>query len=144
MSDDNVSKNLKGMDELDFIGWNGADWQGVFAHYHTDDVYVDWKGQEPTRGIQQHIDTMKAFVDSAGGTPPRIVSHPIGFGGPVSSASSKMVAAWSLPGRVTLAQSSFVLQTGICSRMSLVWNWLSCSLWLAWERRRTAQRCVAN
>jgi hypothetical protein len=23
---------------------------------------------------------MKAFVDSVGGTPPRIVSHPIGFG----------------------------------------------------------------
>lgn len=80
MSDDNVGKNLKGMDELDFVGWNGADWHGVFAHYHTDDVFVDWKGQEPTRGIHEHIDAMKAFVDSAGGTPPRIVSHPIGFG----------------------------------------------------------------
>jgi hypothetical protein len=80
MSDDKVGLNLKGMDELDFIGWNGADWRGVFAHYHTDDVYVDWKGQAPTRGIKEHIEAMKAFVDSAGGRPPRIVSHPIGFG----------------------------------------------------------------
>src|SRR5262245_44472809 len=36
MSDDKVGKNLKGMDELDFVGWNRADWLGTFAHYHTD------------------------------------------------------------------------------------------------------------
>lgn len=80
MGNDQMRRNLEGMDELDFVGWNGADWHGVFAHHHTDDVYVDWKGQRPTHGIQEHIDAMKAFVDSVGGTPPRIVSHPIGFG----------------------------------------------------------------
>ncbi len=80
MADDQVQKNLQGMDELDFVGWNNADWRGVFARYHTDDVYVDWKGQKPTRGLQEHIDAMKTFVESVGGTPPRIVSHPIGFG----------------------------------------------------------------
>jgi hypothetical protein len=80
MPDDQVRKNLKGIDKLDFDGWNDADWRGTFAHFHTDDVLVDWKGQKPTRGIQKHIDAMKAFVESAGGTPPRIVSHPIGFG----------------------------------------------------------------
>jgi hypothetical protein len=41
MADDEVTRNLKGMDELDFVGWNSADWHGVFAHYHTDDVLVD-------------------------------------------------------------------------------------------------------
>jgi hypothetical protein len=41
-------------------------WNGVFADHHTDDVLVDWKGQSPTHGIQEHIDAMKAFVDSAG------------------------------------------------------------------------------
>jgi hypothetical protein len=81
MSDDQqVGSNLKGMDVLDFEGWNNADWHGVFAHHHTEDVLVDWKGQEPTHGIQEHIDAMKAYVDSAGGTPPQITSHPISFG----------------------------------------------------------------
>ena len=80
MNEDQVKANLKAMDELDFVGWNNADWHGVFAQYHTDDVFVDWKGQEPTRGIEEHIDAMKAFVESVGGTPPKIVSHPIGFG----------------------------------------------------------------
>jgi hypothetical protein len=44
------------------------------------EVFVDWKGQAPTHGIEEHIDAMKAYVDSAGGTPPQITSHPIGFG----------------------------------------------------------------
>ena len=37
MSDEQVQANLKAMDDLDFIGWNNADWDGVFAHHHTDD-----------------------------------------------------------------------------------------------------------
>jgi hypothetical protein len=80
MEEDQVTANLSGMDDLDFIGWNNADWDGVFAEHHTDDVLVDWKEQAPTRGIQQHIEAMKAYVESAGGTPPRIAAHPIRFG----------------------------------------------------------------
>ena len=81
MADDEVTRNLEGMDELDFTGWNRADWQGVFAHYHTDDVLVDWKGQPPTHGVQEHIEAMKAYVESTTGTTPiQITSHPIRFG----------------------------------------------------------------
>lgn len=80
MSDDTVSSNLQGMDDLDFDGWNKADWHGVFAHHHTEDVLVDWKGQPVTNGRQEHIDAMVAFVDAAGGTPPQIAAHPIKFG----------------------------------------------------------------
>lgn len=80
MQDNKTERNLTGMDDLDFIGWNNADWNGVFAHHHTNDVLVDWKGQPQTHGIEQHIDAMKAYVESAGGTPPRIASHPIAFG----------------------------------------------------------------
>ena len=56
MEQDQVAANLKGMDDLDFTGWNNADWHGVFADHDTDDVHVDWKGQEPTHGIEQDID----------------------------------------------------------------------------------------
>ncbi|MFI2652853.1 MULTISPECIES: hypothetical protein [Micromonospora] len=80
MTDDHVARNLKSMDELDYKGWNPADWNGVFAHYHTDDVLVDLKGQPQTHGVQEHIDAMKAFAESTGGTPVQIKSHPIGFG----------------------------------------------------------------
>lgn len=81
MSEDQVEANLKGMDDLDFVGWNDADWTGVFAHHHTDDVLVDFKGMAPTHGIGEHIDAMKAYVEAAGtGTPPQIAAHPIAFG----------------------------------------------------------------
>ena len=80
MADDEVTRNLQGMDELDFKGWNRADWQGVFAHQHTDDVLVEVNGQPPTRGLQEHIEAMKALVESTGGTPIQVASHPIRFG----------------------------------------------------------------
>jgi hypothetical protein len=38
MHEGQVARNLKGMDDLDFTGWNSADWNGVFAQHHTDDV----------------------------------------------------------------------------------------------------------
>jgi hypothetical protein len=66
------------MGELDFVGWNNPDWTGVFAHYHTDGVNVDWQGQTQTHGIEEHIQAMKSYVEqSGGGTPPQITSHPI-------------------------------------------------------------------
>lgn len=80
MAENNVDHNLRSMDDLDFEGWNKADWHGVFAQHHSPDVLVEWKGQPLTRGIEEHIDAMKAYVEAAGGTPPKIISHPIGFG----------------------------------------------------------------
>jgi hypothetical protein len=80
MANDEVVRNLRSMDELDFTGWNQADWQGVFARYHTDDVLVDVHGQPRTRGIKEHIDAMKAIVETTGGTPAQVASHPISFG----------------------------------------------------------------
>ena len=80
MAEDEVTRNLNSMDDLDFTAWNGADWHGLFAHYHTDDVLVDVHGRASTHGIEEHIDAMKAMVQATGGTPAQIRSHPIKFG----------------------------------------------------------------
>jgi hypothetical protein len=80
MADDEVARNPQTMDELDFTGWNQADWEGVFARCHTDDVLVDVHGQPETHGIKEHIDATKALVESTGGTPVQVRSHPISFG----------------------------------------------------------------
>ena len=97
MVDEAVARNLQRMDELDFAGWNQADWEGVFTHYHTDDVLVDVHGQDSTHGIRAHIEAMKAFVESTGGVPVQI--KPIRSGsaqatGPAWSASSRTVVGW--------------------------------------------------
>ena len=80
MAEESEERNLQRKDELDFAGCTEADWEGVFTRYHTGDVLVDVHGQTSTRGIREHIEAMKAFVESTGGTPVQVKSHPIRFG----------------------------------------------------------------
>ena len=80
MAIETVERNLQGMDELDFAGWNEADWDGVFSRYHTQDVLVEMHGQAATHGMREHIEVMKAFVASTAGVPTQVTSHPIRFG----------------------------------------------------------------
>ena len=47
---DEVRSNLKGMDDLDFEGWNNADWDGVFADHHTEDVMVTGRAKSRRTG----------------------------------------------------------------------------------------------
>jgi len=87
------------MDDLDFVGWNNADWTGVFAHHHTDDVLVDWQGQPQTRGVEEHIEAMKFLRRTERGryTAPdhlRTRSSLAPAIGRASSGSSKMVLVW--------------------------------------------------
>ncbi|WP_182050745.1 hypothetical protein [Changpingibacter yushuensis] len=77
---DSVQANLEAMDQLDFVGWNNADWENVFSHYHTDDVLVDVKGSATTKGLREHIDAMKSLVGGDGTDAPQILKHPISFG----------------------------------------------------------------
>ena len=97
MADDEVTRNLNSMDDLDFTAWNGADWHGLFARYHTDDVFVDVHGQPPTHGIEEHIDAMKTMVQATVGRRPR--SSPIRSGsdpatGHAWSENSRTAAGW--------------------------------------------------
>ena len=42
--------------------------------------YFITRPQPPTQGIREHIEAMRAFVESTGGAPVRVKSHPIRFG----------------------------------------------------------------
>ena len=95
MADEDVTRNLEGMDELDFTGWNGADWDGVFAHYHTDDVLVDVHGQPWTSGIQEHIDAMKALVETTGAGPFRSVASDRVWIGTVDVCGGRVRRRWA-------------------------------------------------
>jgi hypothetical protein len=80
MTDDQVSRNLSAMEELDFKGFNPGDWHGVFARYHTDDVLVEVAGQPTTHGIDEHIAAVEGMVESVGSDNLQITSHVIRFG----------------------------------------------------------------
>ena len=108
MADESVAHNLERMDELDFAGWNKSDWEGVFAGCHTDDVLVDVHGLPSTHGIRAHIQAMKAFVETTGGAPVQVKSHPIRFGsgdwtcvvGELEDGSRMVTLAKSLDGAI--------------------------------------------
>jgi hypothetical protein len=97
VADESVAHNLERMDELDFAGWNGADWEGVFTRYHTDDVLVEVHGQAPTHGLGEHLQAMKTFVESTVARPSRSSRIRSGLEqetGPAWSASSRTGAGW--------------------------------------------------
>jgi hypothetical protein len=88
MQDQKVDRNLKGMDDLDFDGWNKADWDGVFAHHHTDDVLV------ASRSTLPHVRLSSIPLGAPRPSSPHTPSPSDLVIGPVLSASSGMGAAW--------------------------------------------------
>ncbi len=79
-SEDNVKTHLDHMNHLDFEGWDKGDWEGAFSDFHTDDVFVQWRGMPDTRGLAEHIVVCRKLADENGGKPFQITGHPIGFG----------------------------------------------------------------
>ena len=75
MAEDEVTRNLNSMDDLDFTAWNGADWHGLFARYHTDDVLVDVHGQPSTHGIADAVVWIETIM-FAGHAPGRALRMP--------------------------------------------------------------------
>jgi hypothetical protein len=70
---ENEQSNLESFDRLDFVGWNGPDWN-LFRRLHTEDVSVDMAGRH-TEGIEAHVQMCQAVIAS---TPDyEIVDHPI-------------------------------------------------------------------
>ena len=72
--------HLDHMSHLDFEGWDKADWDGAFSRFHTEDAFVQWKGQPDTHTLEDHIDVCKKLAADNGGRPIQITGHPIGFG----------------------------------------------------------------
>ncbi len=71
-----VTRNLELMDQLDFEGWNGRDWD-LFSQLHADEVIVAGFGQA-TEGNAEHVAWAQAFIEQ---NPDSIIdAHPIRIG----------------------------------------------------------------
>jgi hypothetical protein len=71
-----VTRNLELMDQLDFEGWNGRDWN-LFSQLHGDEVIVAGFGQA-TEGNAEHVAWAQAFIEE---NPDSIIdAHPIRIG----------------------------------------------------------------
>lgn len=72
-----VASHLATFEDLDFRVFNGQKWAGL-ASSHSQDVTVFWPDGHSTKGIEKHIEDLKAMFVWAPDT--RITEHPVSLG----------------------------------------------------------------
>lgn len=90
-----VDKNLDTFDTLDFVVFNNQDWVRLHES-HSHDVIVNWPDGHQTRGIDKHIEDLKAMFVYAPDT--QIKVHPIKIGsGEFTAVTGIMSGTFSKP-----------------------------------------------
>jgi len=74
---DTVDEHLKTFDDLDFSVFSKQEW-GRLSESHASDIVVTWPDGHETKGIEKHIEDLKAMFVYAPDT--KIKIHPIRFG----------------------------------------------------------------
>jgi len=72
-----VQRHIETFDELDFTVFSGQQWTRLHES-HSQDVIVHWPDGHTTKGIEKHIEDLKAMFVYAPDT--RIEVHPVKFG----------------------------------------------------------------
>jgi hypothetical protein len=72
-----LARNLATFDDLDFRVYTNQQWQDLHLS-HTQDVVVHWPDGHTTKGIERHIEDLKAMFTFAPDN--RIKEHPVRFG----------------------------------------------------------------
>jgi len=94
-ADQTVAKNLATFDDLDFNVFTNQKWDEL-ARSHSKDIVVHWPDGHETRGIEKHIEDLKAMFVYAPDT--RIRVHPVKFGsGPWTSVIGTMEGTFTAP-----------------------------------------------
>ena len=90
-----VAKNIATFDDLDFNVFTNQKWDQL-SRSHSKDVVVHWPDGHETKGIEKHIEDLKAMFVYAPDT--RIQQHPVKFGaGEWTSAIGIMEGTFTKP-----------------------------------------------
>ena len=90
-----VEKHLKVFDVLDFDVFSGQKWDRL-GESHAKDIVVTWPDGHETKGIEKHIEDLKALFVYAPDI--AIKAHPIRFGsGSWTTATGVMTGTFSKP-----------------------------------------------
>src|SRR5688500_6262226 len=76
-AEEQVAKNIATFDDLDFNVFSNQKWDEL-SRSHSKDIIVHWPDGHETRGIEKHIEDLKAMFVYAPDT--RIKVHPVKFG----------------------------------------------------------------
>jgi len=131
-----VEKNLKVFDTLDFDVFSNQKWDRLHES-HAKDIVVTWPDGHETKGIDKHIDDLKAmFVFAPDIT---IKTHPIRFGsGTWTSVSGVMTGTFTKP--MPLADGKSIAPTGkrFAISMLTIGHWTGKTMdheWLFWDNQ---------
>ena len=90
-----VEKNLKTFDTLDFDVFSNQKWERL-QESHAQDIVVTWPDGHETKGIEKHIEDLKAMF--VWGPDIKIKVHPIRFGsGSWTGVTGVMTGTFSKP-----------------------------------------------
>ena len=131
-----VENNLKAFDTLDFDVFSNQKWSRL-GETHAQDIVVTWPDGHETKGIERHIDDLKALFVFA----PDIVikEHPIRFGsGSWTSVSGVMSGTFTKP--MPAGDGKFIAPTGKHFDLGMVTigHWKGATMdheWLYWDNQ---------
>src|SRR5437667_8748716 len=129
-----VEKNLKVFDTLDFDVFSNQKWNRL-SESHAKDIVVTWPDGHETKGIEKHIEDLKAmFVYAPDIT---IKVHPIRFGsGSWTTATGVMTGTFTKP--MPLPGGKSIPSTGkrFAITMATIGHWKNGTMdheWLFWD-----------
>lgn len=113
--DGQVAQNVATFDDLDFNVFSNQKWDELSRSHH-EDILVHWPDGHTTKGIEKHIEDLKAMFVYAPDT--RIKEHPIKFGsGQWTAVTGIMEGTFTRP--MTAPDGKTIQPTGKAFRLPM-------------------------
>ena len=131
-----VEKHLKTFDTLDFDVFSNQKWDRL-KESHAPDIVVTWPDGHETKGIDKHIEDLKAMFVFAPDI--KIKTHPIRFGsGTWTTATGVMTGTFTKP--MPLPDGKSIAPTGkrFAIGMATIGHWKGKTMdheWLFWDNQ---------
>jgi hypothetical protein len=131
-----VEKNLKVFDTLDFEVFSNQKWDRLHES-HAKDIVVTWPDGHETRGIDKHIEDLKALFVFAPDI--EIKTHPLRFGsGAWTTVTGVMTGTFTKP--MPTPDGKFFAPTGkrFAIGMATIGHWTNGAMdheWLFWDNQ---------
>jgi hypothetical protein len=131
-----VEKNLKVFDVLDFDVFSNQKWDRL-QESHANDIVVTWPDGHETKGIEKHIEDLKALFVFAPDI--QIKVHPIRFGsGTWTAVTGVMTGTFTRP--MPAADGKTIAPTGkrFAIGMATIGHWKNGTMdheWLFWDNQ---------
>lgn len=129
-----VEQNLKLFDTLDFDVFSGQKWDRL-GESHAKDIVVTWPDGHETKGIEKHIEDLKALFVFAPDI--AIKEHPIRFGsGSWTTATGVMTGTFTQPMPIGEGKSIPATGKAFAIGMVTVGHWVDGKMdheWLFWD-----------